>query len=658
MNCKNTIPQYLNQQISQLIVLESRSGSSRHNYLQEWLNQSEIYGAKILNLSCNRAEEGPWAGVKDLFGKLLPELQVNDLDLITKYDYELVHVLPTLRRTLSLRYTSLTDKSPDNRKLRTYPADWVVRIIHGLINLFTAWCKRCGYSQLIVVFDHFDNSGPLLHQFCVELMRRCAPHLSLTLILVKNPGTSENIASQFDPNLIKHYVKLDFPPEESSPIDKNEMTYLAQKLEIQVEKDEFELEDNLSKLIHYWLLSDQPQKALSYQFRACSIYTKRGYYEDVLLYSKPLLDQLETIYRDDQYVESVHSLIGDVYLSHTALGESEQALAVLEVFIKNTTDPDFLRRHNYWMAMLYARYLPNRDFDKALMFLNQGLKEVDQENWSMHKKILVKSSYQRGLSLIAYRQNKVDEAIEIGLSAYNMLHDEFGDDQYVIDQSILLFTVAQVYAAIGAYDQALFYFTEIISMDPEYCEYHNERGNLYVKMGRSQDAMNDYLKTIDLSPPYPEGWTNLGQAYLQIEDAGKAVEAYTVSLDLNPSQTLALVGRAQAFELLGEQDLAAADYTASLTLDQNQPLVLANRAILHYDAERYQEALEDMNQAITLSPETSDLYQNRAIALTSLGRSEDAIRDLQTYLKLEPEASDRFEVERKLLTLQENMVSV
>lgn len=93
----------------------------------------------LFTLRCHFDEGGPWAGTRDLFRALRPALEGEAAELLSKHDYELVHVLPELKQTLGVRNPSLTDIASTEERVRNYPADRAVRIVHGLIDLLIAF---------------------------------------------------------------------------------------------------------------------------------------------------------------------------------------------------------------------------------------------------------------------------------------------------------------------------------------------------------------------------------------------------------------------------------------------------------------------------------------------------------------------------------------
>jgi tetratricopeptide (TPR) repeat protein len=647
MNIQDCISNYSDCQVGKVILVEAKPGQERHVLLQQWVQEAKNCGAEGWFLKCGRNEGGSWAGVKDLFGYLMPKFQFDTPHLITKHDYELVHVLPLLRKTIIPRYLTLTDIASKDEKVRYHPADRVFRIIHGLVDLFTAWYQHNHLSTIAIACDDYEKAGSLVHRFFSELMRRASKQLNITLILTTDIGASSVISSHFDNSLLEKIVKINL--DSHNTICQAEMARLAEAIEIQVREDQVALEGYIHELINYWLLSDRPEKALIYQIKACSIYAQRGYYEDAIVYGEAALPQLKSQNLENSLEHS--RLVQALYLSYTSVERLEPALHLLQDSMEQITEQNFRSVSYYMMAMLYARYLPIRDFEKALAYLHQGIDEILRIELPKQIKLLRFTSMQRGVSLIKYRQREYQKAIEIGLSSYEIINRELGD-KCPLQQSVLLYTVTQVYDAIHSYDRAIYYLSSSIALDPNYSEYYNHRGNIYIKMGRFPDALNDYLKAIELSPPYAEVWTNVGQCYRLMDRMEEAVEAYTISLDLEPDRELALTGRAQAFEALGQLEAALDDYNQVIKLNSDSPLILANRAILHYEIGNTSEALADLDRAITLAPDNPDLYQNRAVALTAMGRHNDVIRDLQTYLELNPNAEDCEDVKSQLSAIQ------
>jgi tetratricopeptide (TPR) repeat protein len=634
----------------QVIILEAEPGRSRREVLQQWLQDAQNQGASTWLLTCDFQEGGVWAGVKDLIAGLLPQIQEKAPELIVKHSYELTIVLPPLRRQISVKNAALTDTAVFQEKVRNYPIDRAYRIVHGLINLLDTWYQYTDGSPWVIAGDRFDRAGTLAKMFFAELIRRRGQQLNLTLMIGSDPGSQESIINQFDAKVVKHSVCLDFQPEPETPVSPSEMAKLAQELEQQVGKDWLEIEIHLPQLIRYWQLANQPDKAVLWQARALGMYNHHGFYHEALVYAQVVADHLDSLCGEND--ERRWNLVGNIFGCSTAVGNMVQAQKfVEEQALNKITDPRQRVRVYYVMSMLYARYLPDRDLTKASEYLETALADLPGLDLPDDDKYFLTSFMLNGLAFVRHRQGRSSEAIELCRQASILLTTHLHPHQHRLHRSVLLYNIAQVLAVTGPYEEAIAQFTDAIAMDPNYSEYYNERGNIYLKIGNLDEALKDYVQAIELSPPYQEVWINLGLCYRHRGQMAEAVQAYSIAIDLNPDAVPSVIGRAEALEMLAQPEAALADYTTAIALNPHQPMLFANRASLYYEIGQLAEALADINQAIALSQENAELYQNRAIALISLGRFEDAVHDLQTYLRLNPNAEDRAEIEHQLATL-------
>lgn len=633
-----------------VLILEAPAGRARHAHLQQRMLRERESGATVWLLECHRVEGGPWAGLKDLLGGLLPALREKAPGLLQKHDYELAHVLPELRRTLTVRNPTLTDVSPDAERTRNYAADRAFRIPQGLVDLLDAWRPHTGAAPWVILCDDFEHAGALTRLFFTELMRRRGEALNLRLVLSVAPGAGEAVARQFHARVPRQHESLDLPVDPPvAPPSPEEMARKARALAPEA-PDLAGLENVLPRLIRYWQASNEPERALQALVHAASVYTSRGFYEDALVYGEAALEQLERQRPDD--VEQRMHIYNRLSNCYSALRRVDEGLAVADKAMAATDDPGYLLSWCYIQAMYHARYLPKRDYARAEAYLEEGLEHIARADLPLHARLFRRAFNRNGLAMIRHFQKRYDEAITLCRTAFDELNAQLGPDEHQLHRSVLLYNVAQVYAVLGKLEEAVEMYSAAMERDPNYSEYFNERGGLYLKLDRLEEAERDFLRAIELSPPYMEVWTNLGQCYNQMGRMEEAVMAYSRALDLNPQQGLALAGRGHAYEALGDAARALADYDETLRINPSQPVVYASRAVLRYEAGRVADSLGDLDQAIRLAPDMADLYQNRATALRDLGRLDEASRDLRKYLVLSPHAEDRLDVERLLTEVE------
>ncbi len=638
-------------------IVAAEDGAARRRWIEDRLAAASADGARTTLLPCDFALGGPWAGVAELLREILPDLR--DLragapELVSRHDYEIVNVLPALRRELRIRNPNLTDVAADSERVRNYPSDRALRIVHGLIDLTAAWKERFEPRPWVVACDRLDHGAELARIFFRELVRRRGEALSLTLLVAVDPAvdpTTGDESAELFAGAPTSTLHLDLPPDPPSTPDAAAAARAAEELERRVDGDRIETEAHLPQLIRLWGEAGRPERAFHWQSEALSTYNSLGFYADAVRYGDAALAGAKLYKPDD--MELRWTIFIKLFMCHVALGNAETAYRLAEdEALGKTDDPGALCRLYYLVAMLHARYLPQRDLAKAEEYLDLGLEALSR--WQVPESdVHFQTVFNRnGLAMIRHFQGRFDEAIALCQEGYLRLQKFLQPGTHRLHRSVLLYNTAQVYQAIGSHDEAIAHFTAAMELDPNYSEYFNERGNIHLKLGRWREARADYLQAIELSPPYHEVWTNLGQCHRLLGEPEAAVAAYSRALDLQPGNLLPLVGRAQAHEMLGRREAAIADYSAALAIDPAQPEILGNRAALHYEAGDLAACVADLDRAVAAAPRLPDLYQNRALVLADLGRLAEAAADLETALALDPETPEREEIERRIAALR------
>lgn len=631
-----------------VVLLEAEPGRGRQAHVEAWLERARWRGARAWHLSCDFDEGGPWAGLRELLGGLLPELRRDAPDLITRHDYELLVVLPTLRRELAVRHPTLTDSAPGDEKVRNYPMDRAFRIVHGLVDLLAEWHERSGSAPWVIACESFERAGALVRRFFFELVRRRGQQLQLTLLLAVAPGAGESLAPVAGTASL-HAVRLELPAEPPSRLPPEEARQRAEELARRMGDDPIEQELHLPELLCLWEQAgraDRVRQGLTVAFSQANHF---GLYEDALRYGQQLAGELDVLERED--AGAWWTTVGNFLNGQLAAGQASQALELASKLEPHLRDPEQLMRLHYVLAMLYARFLPKADLERAEAYLERGLAELEAAHLPPEQYHFHHVFNRNGLALVRHRQGRPREALALCQRGVEQLDAHLAPGRHRLHRSVLHYNMAQVYSALGAYEEAVAQYTAALEMDPFYSEYHNERGAVLMRMGRMDEALADLQRAGELSPPYPEVRINLGQCLRGMGRMEEALDAYGAALDLEPELLLARIGRAQAAEALGRTELAVADYTAALALEPAQPLVLANRAALHYEAGRLEAALADLEAALALAPHLAELHHHRALVLAELGRASEEAEALRSYLQLAPDAEDRAEVASRLESL-------
>lgn len=606
-------------------------------------------------LRCDFEEGGPWAGVRDLFRSLLDDIRRQSPALIEKHDYELVHVIPELKSQVSLRNPCLTDTASSDERIRNYPADRAYRIVHGLIDLLTEHKRAAspGKTWLLICLD-YDRAGEMTQRFFQELLRRRGVLLRTVLLPVFSGREPDAASLGFAraPQELPFAVSVPAP----EPIEVHEAAQRAGALEPEIGNDILERTSKLPDIIHLWRLAGREDKLLEMSYQALHSYNSLGFYHDSVRYGESARALLKRSARETAGSTLHWWIFFKLFMSYLGIGDVQAALQLARedaLSLPEAAGDEKMRIPLcYMVAMLYARFLPDRDLALGEEYLERGLAYLanaglpEPEHWFQFV------FNRNGLAMIRSFQGRFQEALELCSKGLGILNEKLTNDRHQLHRSVLLYNMAQVHTQTGMHELAIDHYSAAMQMDPNYSEYYNERGSLHLKLGRLEEAERDYLEAIELSPPYFEVWTNLGNCYRLQGRLDEAILAFSRALDLKPEQPAIFFGRAQAREALGASNDAVADYTAVLELNPSHWQACASRAVLLYEAGKLDECLADLERAISLAPGEAGLYQNRAVALADLQRPQEAGKDLEKYLALCPDAPDREEVEVRLAELK------
>jgi tetratricopeptide (TPR) repeat protein len=639
------------EETAQLTIVEAPKGDARRAWLESRVSATAPPGARTWIVSCDFNNGGPWAGVKELFESLLPTIQEKRPDLVQKHSLELVYVLPALRRTLKPRNPSLTDLAPHNERSRNYAGDRAFRIVHGLIDLLGSWKSACDAERpWLIGCDSYSQAGIIGARFFSELLRRRGEKLQIRLFVGVDPDYAEVIRASFPGSVAAEIAVVNLPSEAATVLAPDVAFRLASELEERISNDPLEIQIALPRLIRLWKLAERPDKVLQYRYLGLDIYNTQGLYSDSLRYGDGLAAEAAEYAANDKLLR--WRILAKLLNSFIGLQDVQNGLRLAEGeaadFVRNER-PLWQAQLCYLTAMLHARYSKPRNLTKGEEYLDRGLALIEQDKELPEGDLHFQAVFNRnGVAMIRNFQGRHEEAIEFCRAGIARLNAHLGKDQHRLHRSVLVYNIAQVCVATGAYDDALQHYAAVMEMDPNYSEYYNERGSTFLRLGRLEEAHADYLQAIDLSPPYFEVFTNLGQCCRLMGAMEEALAAYTRALDLEPNQLLALLGRAKAHEGLGHVTDAIADYSAALARDPAQWEAIASRGVLHYETGNLAAALADLDRAIELNPGEADLYQNRAILLSDMGRHQEAARDLEAALNLNPEEAAREDLRTRL----------
>ncbi len=197
-------------------------------------------------------------------------------------------------------------------------------------------------------------------------------------------------------------------------------------------------------------------------------------------------------------------------------------------------------------------------------------------------------------------------------------------------------------------DEAIWRFTQVLTVQPRSADTFSSRGLAYLERGRPGDedlAIADLSRASELAPEKAAPYFNRAVAYMkrgQGGDLDRALRDLERAINAGSEGAGAYVNRAAVYlRRANDGDLGRAfdDLEEAIDIDPELATAWVNRGNAHLqrgeegDTER---AIEDFTRAIELSPDSGAGYFNRGLVLSELEDWERSTADLRAAQEREP----------------------
>ena len=236
-------------------------------------------------------------------------------------------------------------------------------------------------------------------------------------------------------------------------------------------------------------------------------------------------------------------------------------------------------------------------------------------------------------------------------------------------------------------DEAIWRFTEVLSVQPRSADTYSSRGLAYLERGRPGDedlAIADLTRASELAPNLAAPYFNRAVAYIArdrpgdldralvdlelaitagLEGPGVFVNRASVylarghdgdldlafedlkrAIDIDPELATAWVNRGNALLQRGEDgdvEQAMADFTKAIDLAPDNPLGYYNRALVHAEAQEWEPSNSDLRAALERDPRNPVINNALCRQLGVQRRPEEGLPFCNMALEREPEGPVR-----------------
>ncbi|MFJ8433882.1 tetratricopeptide repeat protein [Kitasatospora sp. NPDC094019] len=632
----------------------------------------------LAEVNADRRLRGPYTAVGSILRAILPDALARCPEAVTGHDIELLSTTPELRDLVPATRETLTSLAVPKERTRFYSALRTLRIAHGLVEFLEAYLRALGTGPHTLVVEDAHRADPTDGEFLAVLLRRIDPGL-LTVVVTTGTEPLERPTGpgrETLPDALAVHCAVLGPadPDPGAAADPEPAGYGQAELgRAHIAADG--IGDDAEELAAYLALPAD-ERARLHDLRRAELETAGesslrlgaiawhaehggdpagvgadilrhaldhcmdlGYYHAVV----DLGERGRRLVTHESNPNHWWAFTTKMTTSFAALGLAEQALPLYDEARALSASPEVHMQAAYATAMLHTRHFEagRRDHRLARAWINQAIAFARWHPDPKEREARVVFN-RNGLALIEVHQGRPAAALELLDACIARLDETLAPDEHALHRSVLLYNRAQVHAALGHHTEAVADYTAVIECDPNYAEYHFDRGMLWRDLGEPERALADYEHAIRLSPPFPEAYFNRADVLAELGDAEGAVADFGYVLRLDPEFDDARVNRAALLLEAGSHDLARADLAAGLERNPKDARLLCLKGQLLAAEEDLAAAAAAYGEAVDADPGSAEAWALLGELRYQEGDLDSAGSHLARAVELSAEPGIRF----------------
>jgi tetratricopeptide (TPR) repeat protein len=200
-------------------------------------------------------------------------------------------------------------------------------------------------------------------------------------------------------------------------------------------------------------------------------------------------------------------------------------------------------------------------------------------------------------------------------------------------------------AQLGAFDQAILAFSEVLAINPKNASAHYNLGNMLKDRGQTKEAIEAYTKALELKPDYELAHNNLvaslqRQGSTQDKRHLNAIKAYG-KLSIAKAEIVdAFLNQGTELRAQGKLKEALKVYNEALAIKPNYAAAYNNMGAVLREQNKMEEALGAYKKAIAIKPDYAEAYCNLGVIFQKQGELEEAIEAYRKALAIQPDYAD------------------
>jgi len=185
-------------------------------------------------------------------------------------------------------------------------------------------------------------------------------------------------------------------------------------------------------------------------------------------------------------------------------------------------------------------------------------------------------------------------------------------------------------------NKAISHFKKSIDINPNDYLAHGGLGLAYSQQNNWEDAIESFNKAIELNPKDDSIYNALGNAYFKKEQYEEAIKCYEKALEINPKSYIYLSNIGDAYRQSKRLDEAETYYNQVLEINPKDAISLNTLGLIYSSKGEFNKAIKYYNDAITNDPTQFIYHANLGLAYQGLKLWDKAIASFKRVIELNP----------------------
>ncbi len=227
---------------------------------------------------------------------------------------------------------------------------------------------------------------------------------------------------------------------------------------------------------------------------------------------------------------------------------------------------------------------------------------------------------------VLYAEGRFQEA----LALINTLRDALTADAPVTNLA------AVCHMQLGNLEDAMRYWQRALVIKPDYCDVHNNLGNLYCQLERFAEAEASYRQALRFKPDYGMVHNNLGKLLYRTSRFDEAEVSLRQALRINPNDADAYNTLGALFKEMRRFEEAERAYRHLLQLKPSDADARYNLALLFDEFKFFEKAQTHYREALQIDPNHCNALNNLGVLLEEGQRFDEAEAAYRQVMQTHP----------------------